>query len=48
MEKANADDKFNIMMIGDEDVGKTSILDRYQNDRFFDQKRKTLCNLISV
>ena len=30
------DDKFNIIFVGDENVGKTSIINRYINDTFSD------------
>ena len=36
------DDKFSLMLIGDENVGKTSIINRYVNDTFSDERRQTL------
>ena len=36
------DDKFNIIFVGDENVGKTSIINRYINDTFSDEKKKTI------
>ena len=32
------DDKFNIIFVGDENVGKTSIINRYINNKFLDEK----------
>lgn len=42
MQKKNYDDKFNIMLIGDEGVGKTSIIERYCNNIFSPEKKDTL------
>ena len=36
------DDKFNIIFVGDENVGKTSIINRYINNAFSDEKKKTI------
>ncbi len=35
-------DKFNIMVIGDEEVGKTTILERYFNRKFNSERKKTI------
>lgn len=35
-------DKFNIMLLGDEGVGKTSLLQRYINNSFSDDQRRTI------
>lgn len=35
-------DKFNIMVIGDEKVGKTTILERYFNRKFNSERKKTI------
>lgn len=35
-------DKFNIMVIGDEEVGKTTILERYFNKKFNSERKKTI------
>ena len=36
------DDKFNIIFVGDENVGKTSIINRYINNTFLDEKKETI------
>lgn len=35
-------DKYNIMVIGDENVGKTTILERYFNRKFNSERKKTI------
>ena len=35
-------DKFNIMVIGDEKVGKTTVLERYFNRKFNSERKKTI------
>lgn len=35
-------DKFNIMVIGDEEVGKTTVLERYFNRKFNSERKKTI------
>lgn len=35
-------DKFNIMVIGDEEVGKTTILERYFERKFYSDRKKTI------
>ena len=39
-EKESLQDYFNIVMVGDGDVGKTSILNRYCNNKFTSSKKK--------
>lgn len=39
-EKESLQDYFSIVMVGDEDVGKTSILNRYCNNKFTTSKKK--------
>ena len=41
MEKQTVD-KFNLMVIGDEEVGKTTILERYFNRKFNSERKKTI------
>ena len=36
------EDKFNIMIIGDEKVGKTTILERYMNKTFHFERKQTI------
>ena len=36
------DDKFSLMLIGDENVGKTSVINRYVNDTYSDERRQTI------
>lgn len=38
----NYDDKFNIIFVGDENVGKTSIINRYVNETFLTDPKKTV------
>lgn len=42
MEENKLADKFNIMVIGDEEVGKTTILERYFNRKFNSERKKTI------
>ena len=35
-------DKYNIMVIGDEKVGKTTVLERYFNRKFMPERKKTI------
>jgi len=42
MEKKKYEDKFNIMIIGDEKVGKTTILERYMNKTFHFERKQTI------
>ena len=35
-------DKYNIMIIGDEKVGKTTVLERYFNRKFMSERKKTI------
>jgi small GTP-binding protein len=42
MEFKKTHDKFNIMIIGDERVGKTAILERYLNKKFLSERKQTI------
>lgn len=42
MEKIKYEDKFNIMIIGDEMVGKTSIIERYFKQTFLNERKRTI------
>ena len=42
MEKLRYEDKFNIMIIGDEKIGKTSILERYFDKTFLNERKRTI------
>lgn len=42
MSESKYEDKFNIMVIGDEKVGKTTILERHFNRKFNSERKKTV------
>ena len=42
MEKTKYEDKFNVMIIGDEKVGKTAILERFLKKTFLSERKQTI------